>query len=193
MNLVSGVNRFLVLDFQSLSATDLGRVISDARRALGHRRGKRVTQRELAEAVGVHELTVTAWETGKQKPDADNLAKVTSFLGMDSDETLMVREARADYGVSIGDLNLPDVSFLAPRARALFDEAIGNWVRRRWTSEIIENAATLLLGYFNRTSTLQSSGASVPKLSEEMQVHILTESREEIEDAFAHLERGSPR
>jgi len=90
-------------------------------------------------------------------------------------------------------LSLPDVSFLAPRAQAVFDETIGSYVRRGWTSEAIETAAELLIGYFKRTSTLQSSGASLPELSEAMQLHVLRESREEIEIAFDRLGRGSRR
>lgn len=105
-----------------------------------------------------------------------------------SENRRMLREMARSYP---SQLELPDISFLAPKARAFFDESIGSWMRRQWTYETIENAARLLVGYFNRTSTLQSSGTSVPELSEDDQVLVLKESREEIEAVFDREGPGS--
>jgi transcriptional regulator with XRE-family HTH domain len=63
------------------SHRDIGHRIGDLRREAGRKRGKRITQREVAEAVGVAEGTVTAWETGKQRPEGDNLLALAELLG----------------------------------------------------------------------------------------------------------------
>ena len=59
---------------------DIGHRIGDLRRDAGKKRGKRLTQREVAEAVGVAHGTVTAWEIGKQRPEGDNLIALAELL-----------------------------------------------------------------------------------------------------------------
>ena len=59
----------------------IGQRMADLRRAAGRRRGERLTQRELAETLGVHQTTVAAWEIGRQKPEGDNLARLAVVLG----------------------------------------------------------------------------------------------------------------
>jgi transcriptional regulator with XRE-family HTH domain len=62
--------------------------IADLRRALARREGRRVTQRALAEALGVHLGTVTAWEIGKQRPEGENLRRLAAFLGVPPEAVL---------------------------------------------------------------------------------------------------------
>lgn len=45
------------------------------------RKGK-MTQSELAEAIGVHEITVRRWELGERTPDAEDLQKAANVLGV---------------------------------------------------------------------------------------------------------------
>ena len=60
----------------------IGDRIAGLRRAAGRERGRRITQRELADAVGVHLATVTAWEIGKQRPEGENLRRLADALGV---------------------------------------------------------------------------------------------------------------
>jgi ribosome-binding protein aMBF1 (putative translation factor) len=57
-----------------------------ARHELGRRlraaRGDR-TQREIAEAVGVHEKYVSRWETGERMPDDENRRRLAEVLGVE--------------------------------------------------------------------------------------------------------------
>lgn len=67
---------------------DVGHRIADLRKALGRKRGRRVSQKELADYIPVHEGTVTAWEIGKQKPEGGNLVRLAEFLETTPDELL---------------------------------------------------------------------------------------------------------
>jgi transcriptional regulator with XRE-family HTH domain len=171
------------------------------------RRGRGLTDAQLAERMRMSESTIRRWRQMRDQDEEINdprgdprqallrLAAGVVTLPSEGSANLprqtRVRESQAGYARE--DLMLPDVSFLSPAAQAYFDETIGNWMRRGWTFETVERAAELLLGYFNRTSTLLSSGTSVPDLSEEMQIHVLRESRGEIEHAAAALARGQRR
>jgi transcriptional regulator with XRE-family HTH domain len=66
----------------------VGDRIAALRRAAGRARGRRLTQRELAHAVGVHLATVTAWEIGKQRPEGDNLLRLAGVLGVPPSEVV---------------------------------------------------------------------------------------------------------
>lgn len=52
----------------------LGERIKKARKGKG-------TQAELAEQIGVHEMTIRRWESGERYPDADMLQKLAAALG----------------------------------------------------------------------------------------------------------------
>ena len=45
------------------------------------RKGK-MTQPELAEKIGVHEMTVSRWELGKRKPSINEIQKLATVLGV---------------------------------------------------------------------------------------------------------------
>ena len=51
------------------------------------RKGK-MTQAELGEAIGVHEVTVRRWELGERVPDAADLQRIASVLGVSASELL---------------------------------------------------------------------------------------------------------
>lgn len=45
------------------------------------RRARKLTQAQLAEAMGVDQAVISRWESGKVSPNAENLAKLKEILG----------------------------------------------------------------------------------------------------------------
>lgn len=166
----------------------VGQRLKELRRLHERRIGRKFTQDDLAEAIGYAKGTIAKWETDAQTPGVESVNKLALFYGVETSAIWGEKEGvrgggEIDY-MDTTELNLPDTSFLFPKAQALFDQAIGSYLRRGWTFETVEDAAVILLGYFKRTSTLQSSGYELPELSEDLQVKILEESMEEIEYVF---------
>ena len=60
----------------------IGRFIAERRRARG------MTQRELAERLGVSNRTVSKWECGDGMPELANLLPLCAALGLTADELL---------------------------------------------------------------------------------------------------------
>lgn len=61
----------------------LGERIRKARKVNG-----KMTQAELAERIGVHEMTVRRWESGERTPDVDSLQKISGVLGVSVSDLL---------------------------------------------------------------------------------------------------------
>ena len=66
----------------------IGRFIAEARRARG------MTQRELAEALGLSNRTISKWECGDGLPELANLLPLCELLGVTADELLRGGSAR---------------------------------------------------------------------------------------------------
>ena len=65
-----------------MDQTKIGRFIAERRRAKG------LTQRALAEALGVSDRTVSKWECGGGLPELANLLPLCALLGVTADELL---------------------------------------------------------------------------------------------------------
>lgn len=184
------------------SNEEIGRIIKKILEESG------MTQGELATHLGMPkgQAEVSRYVRGKRRPGYEKLLKIAALTGRGVDifqntgsnthpsaESPTVGGGGDTEEMDTALLNLPDTSFLKPRARAFFNETILEYIRRKWTSENIEAAAALLLGYFTRASTLQSSGVSQPELSEEMQLSVLEQSKAEIDYAFKGRGPGSRR
>lgn len=52
------------------------------------RKEKGMSQKELADALGVTQGTVSAWESGRWDPTVENLRAVTKVLGVTVDELI---------------------------------------------------------------------------------------------------------
>lgn len=59
------------------------------------RETKNLTQKNLAEIIGVARSTVAMWETGEVLPRADKLPKLAEILGCTVDELLEKRQPKA--------------------------------------------------------------------------------------------------
>ena len=96
----------------------IGQRVADLRRAAGRRRGERLTQRELADTLGVHQTTVAAWEIGRQRPEGDNLVRLAEVLGS-TPEAILGESAE---GVLVGAGDRPEAE--AEDLMAFFDQAV---------------------------------------------------------------------
>ena len=117
----------------------LGERIRKARKGKG-----KMTQAELAERIGVHEMTVRRWEAGERTPDVDSLQKISGVLG-----------------VSVSDLltGVPEVSISKPKGNENALPGLAYWggvadnaraVARQGNREDIADVTQLLqraLGY----------------------------------------------
>ena len=63
------------------------------------RKGKKLTQEQLAEYLAVSAQAVSKWETGLTCPDIDMLPRLAVFFGVTTDELLDVDRRRIDREV----------------------------------------------------------------------------------------------
>ena len=101
----------------------LGAAIAARRRAVG------LSQKQLAERIGIHEVTLSEWERGLRAPNASKLARVAHALGLVLAELLAIADNRLPVGnlllemMKVGDAA---VDFVTPlkgeddTARAVF-------------------------------------------------------------------------
>lgn len=102
----------------------IGQRISDLRRELARARGvRKIPQHVIAEEVGVHSGTVTAWETGKQKPVGDNLLSLARMFGTTPEYILHGDEAE-DKG------EVAAASGMAAELDELIDRYVPEMLRR---------------------------------------------------------------
>lgn len=59
-----------------------GERVLQARLALAAHLGRPVTQTEVAEAVGVHQVTLGEWERGKKEPKLDTIERLAAVLNV---------------------------------------------------------------------------------------------------------------
>jgi len=98
-----------------LSELSLGERLKRLRREWSRRHGVRMTQEVLAKMVGVSRGTIAAWESDKQRPDSDNLARLAQVFETTVEElrgggpywvadvpAATVREPTAAYQLSEG-------------------------------------------------------------------------------------------
>lgn len=76
----------LVSRRKSAKYLEIGVRIGNLRREWAARTGKRLRQEDLAKAIQVDLSTVTAWETGRQRPMGENLKKLADFFQVDTHE-----------------------------------------------------------------------------------------------------------
>ena len=55
------------------------------------RESKGLTQKELAEIVGVQDAVISNWETGRNRPNVDVLKKLCTALNTSADELIGIR------------------------------------------------------------------------------------------------------
>lgn len=129
-----------------------------------------LSQTEAASLAGVSQHTISRWRRGDRSPLRGNVRdSLERTLGVDGDG-------------AASHLSLPDVSFLKPGARALYDRTVGSWVTRKWPAPIIERAAVEMLAVLTGAA-LRSDGQK-ERLSDDDQRHALEVGADEAEQAY---------
>lgn len=141
------------------------------------RKTQDLSQTAAAAAIGVSQKSLSRWRAGERNALwEETRRKLEEFLRRGGTVEETPEEAVA--------ANMPDVSFLKPRARAIYDRAVGSYLTRNWPQPIIERAAWDLVNYIIGANTLRSKGPGMPELTEEEQVWVLEDSMEHIERAY---------
>ncbi len=68
------------------------------------RRKKNITQVELAEKLGIHQQTISRYESGGKVPQVDTAALIAEALGVTLDELVIIREAKKEVAKDLNKL-----------------------------------------------------------------------------------------
>lgn len=147
--------------------------------------------REVEARTGVGYQTVRNLRAGEwQTVQPSTRRKIEAYLRQ-ADAARDVGESPEDAARIGGamepedDIDLPDVSYLHPAARAIFDERVGSYVTRGWPGQIISQAARELVAAIVGGNTVRSSGPGKVELSEDEQIMVLRGISPHIEKAYA--------
>lgn len=72
--------------YYTKNMTEFGKILRELRKE------NKVTQPELAEAIGVSNGMISFWESGKCEPTLSNIIKLAKFFGVTSDYLLGLSE-----------------------------------------------------------------------------------------------------
>ena len=82
------------------------------------RKGK-YTQAELADILGIHEMTLRRWELGERSPDADVLPKLSEALGISISELMGENNDSELNEENLSNLSLRKISSPTTRSNKL--------------------------------------------------------------------------
>ena len=111
--------------------------MSLAERIKQARKAKEMTQEDLALALDVKSNTISNWENGISKPDADMIMELCDQLDVDAN-WLMAYKPKCDLPYDEDILEAMEVAFQRPELRALFS------VGKSATREDIELAISII-------------------------------------------------
>lgn len=133
------------MDGYAVMAETVGERIAQFRRALRNPDGSKVTQDDVANAIGVAARTVGAWERNERTPQGQNLVDLAGFLGRAPSEimggaSLRVREGSGTWTpLTPRDPELVDVD-LEGHPVMNDVEAILSWIpgemSKRWAGQV---------------------------------------------------------
>ena len=86
-----------------MNQINTGKFIRNTRKEIG------LTQRELAEKLGVSDKTISKWETGNGLPDADNMLPLCAALGISVNELLSAEKLEGEVYKSRAEENMIDL------------------------------------------------------------------------------------
>lgn len=128
----------------------IGQFISESRR------GKNLTQRELADYLKVSDKTVSRWETGKGLPDPSSWLTLGDILGVSINELLSGEKNSTVHASDLPEKNLVEAStYYENKSRA--------WRKRSIVAAVCLIIIVILSGFFLIRQLWASSPASTPE------------------------------
>lgn len=85
-----------------MTSNDCGKFIFELRK------GKNLTQKELAEKLNVSDKAISRWETGKGFPDVNSLLSLSEFFGVSVNELLAGKRIEEEKITEIAEKNVID-------------------------------------------------------------------------------------
>lgn len=83
-----------------MTSKDCGKFISDLRK------GKNLTQKQLAEVLNVSDKAISRWETGKGFPDVNSLVSLSEFFGVSVNELLAGKRIKEENISELAEKNI---------------------------------------------------------------------------------------
>lgn len=83
-----------------MTSKNCGKFIADLRK------GKNLTQKQLAEVLNVSDKAISRWETGKGYPDVNSLLALSDFFGVSVNELLAGKQIEGEKLSEIADKNV---------------------------------------------------------------------------------------
>ncbi len=84
-------------DVGTLASEELAGLLKKARRLKEQEMGQKITQKMIADTIGVERVTVTMWEQGKRQPSFVHVVGYCQVLGITPNELLELRKKRTLY------------------------------------------------------------------------------------------------
>ena len=81
-------------DVGTLTTGELADLLKKAKRLKEQETGKKITQKMIADAIGVERVTVTMWEQGKRQPSFVHVVGYCQVLGITPNELIGLRKKR---------------------------------------------------------------------------------------------------
>lgn len=83
-----------------MTSKDCGKFISEMRK------GKNLTQKQLAETLNVSDKAISRWETGKGYPDVNSLLALSKFFGVSVNELLAGKRIEEEKFTEVAEKNV---------------------------------------------------------------------------------------
>lgn len=81
-------------DVGTLTSEELAELLKKAKRLKEQETGKKITQKMIADAIGVERVTVTMWEQGKRQPSFVHVVGYCQVIGITPNELIGLRKKR---------------------------------------------------------------------------------------------------
>lgn len=137
------------------------------------RKDLRLTQKEIADTLGIKDVNVSAWENGKGMPEASRLPALARRLEMTVSE--LMGDMRPAMGGKPARHTIVDEEPLEEVLADVADGARESATKMQWVSE---DEATLLSNYRSANArsrgVIQSTAAGLPRASEQELAEVLT-------------------
>ncbi|MEW4353797.1 helix-turn-helix transcriptional regulator [Streptococcus pneumoniae] len=111
------------------------------------RKKNKLTQKELAEQIGIKQNSYSDWETGKNEPSLDNIIKLAKIFNITTDELLgQTKFALIDY-MPLRDIKLSKIESFSPNELDIFKHSL--WIQCIQDKKTLSELQTELIEQHN--------------------------------------------